>query len=322
MLFFVNVASADAANYEYDVCLSFAGEQREYVEEVALALRAGGIRVFYDDFERVSLWGRDLYDHLDWVYRSAARYCVLFVSADYAEKVWTSHERRSAQARALGENSEYVLPARFDDTEVPGLRPTVGHVDVRDVEPTELAQMVRKKLGAREHRNFFPPIPDKLFEAVDAVDEDEKEAVTAVAYSFMQSLQRMSTLERRLIAEIFKAGCPAELPVNMHISLDLVRRDLRMPPAETLRTLRGLRSVGFVITTRESEDGESDDEMVVVEWDDRSAYDFDEETLVSVHDQSTEIAHAMLQLADQYCLNHTVDAVEALDFSALSSATS
>ena len=43
--------------------------------------------------------GKDLYTHLDDVYQNAARYCVLFVSRDYARKVWTNHERESAQAR-------------------------------------------------------------------------------------------------------------------------------------------------------------------------------------------------------------------------------
>src|SRR5689334_15561742 len=55
--------------FEYDVCLSFAGEQREYVEDVAARLRASGVRVFYDDYEKASLWGKDLYEHLDWIYR-------------------------------------------------------------------------------------------------------------------------------------------------------------------------------------------------------------------------------------------------------------
>ena len=35
---------------EDDVALSFAGENREYVEEVATVLRASGIKVFYDKF--------------------------------------------------------------------------------------------------------------------------------------------------------------------------------------------------------------------------------------------------------------------------------
>jgi hypothetical protein len=38
-------------DYPYDVCLSFAGEDRAYVAKVAQRLKALGIRVFYDAFE-------------------------------------------------------------------------------------------------------------------------------------------------------------------------------------------------------------------------------------------------------------------------------
>lgn len=146
-------------DFTYDVALSFAGEQRTYVQKVAAALRRRGIRPFYDDYEQATLWGRDLSEHLDWVYQKAARYCVLFTSEAYARKVWTTHERRSAQARALQSNQEYVLPVRFDDTEIPGLRPTVAYVDARSVPPGKLAALISQKLGPRVHEKFLPPEP-------------------------------------------------------------------------------------------------------------------------------------------------------------------
>ncbi len=100
-------------DFEYDVCLSFAGEDRPYVKETADHLKEKGIRVFYDEYKRVELWGKDLYSHLADVYQNAARYCVLFVSTNYAHKLWTNHERKNAQARAFLENREYILPVRF-----------------------------------------------------------------------------------------------------------------------------------------------------------------------------------------------------------------
>ena len=124
-------AGARSSDFAYDVTLSFAGEQRMYVQEVAAAVRQRGIRPFHDDYEKASLWGKDLYEHLDWIYQKAARYCVLFASEAYARKVWTTHERRSAQAGALQSSQEYVLPVRFDDTEIPGLRSTVAYIDGR-----------------------------------------------------------------------------------------------------------------------------------------------------------------------------------------------
>ena len=136
-----------APRKDYDVTLSFAGEDRAYVEKVAAALYALGIRVFYDRYEQVDLWGKDLYTHLDDVYRKRASFCVVFISRHYADKVWTNHERKSAQARAFEEKSEYILPVRFDDTEVPGMLPTIGYINATTREPAELALMIANKTG-------------------------------------------------------------------------------------------------------------------------------------------------------------------------------
>lgn len=131
----------------YEVALSFAGEDRAFVDRVAEELRRSGVEVFYDKYEEVTLWGKDLVEHLDKVFRGQARYCVMFVSEHYRDKMWPLEERRSAFARAIQEREEYILPVRFDETEIPGLRPTVGYVDARQKSPQQLAQLILKKLG-------------------------------------------------------------------------------------------------------------------------------------------------------------------------------
>lgn len=130
----------------YDVALSFAGEDRDYVEKVAAYLKSRGLDVFYDAYERVDLWGKDLYEHLSNVYKDQSHFVVMFVSKHYAAKIWTTHERRSAQARALVENSEYILPARFDDTEVPGLLLTTGYIDLRGMDAAVFAELIVAKV--------------------------------------------------------------------------------------------------------------------------------------------------------------------------------
>lgn len=75
------------AQYQYDVALSFAGENRLYVEQVAEFLKREGINCFYDTYEEIDLWGKDLYVHLDKIYRLKARYCVMFISASYKDKL-------------------------------------------------------------------------------------------------------------------------------------------------------------------------------------------------------------------------------------------
>ena len=103
--------------YEYDVALSFAGEDRHHAERLANLLKSGGYRVFYDKYEQATLWGKNLYDHLSSIYKDKARYCVMFLSKHYGQKLWPNHERQSAQARAFEENQEYILPIRLCSVE-------------------------------------------------------------------------------------------------------------------------------------------------------------------------------------------------------------
>ena len=82
----------------WDVALSFAGAQRAYVERVAAALKARGVRCFYDADEQVELWGRHLAEELPRIYAEESAVVVVFVSADYAWGNWTRLERRAADA--------------------------------------------------------------------------------------------------------------------------------------------------------------------------------------------------------------------------------
>lgn len=88
-------------------------------------------------------------EHFHGVYRKQGRFCVTFISRHYAEKVWTRHKRKSVLALALEEREEYLLPARFDDLEIPGLRPTIGYLDLRKLTPEQLGQRALQKLGRR-----------------------------------------------------------------------------------------------------------------------------------------------------------------------------
>ena len=131
----------------YEVALSFAGEQRDYVEAVARFLQARRVAVFYDRFETVRLWGMDLAEELQRIYEHGSGKVVMFVSEEYVDGPWPRHERRSTISRHLDEDQEYVLVVRFDCTEVPGLPGTAAYLRAADYSPSELASMIVEKLG-------------------------------------------------------------------------------------------------------------------------------------------------------------------------------
>ena len=133
--------------WRWDVALSYAGAQRDYAGQVAAALKARGVRCFYDADEQVRLWGRYLAEELPRIYAEESAAAVVFVSADYAGTNWTRLERRAAFGRAVAEAGVFVLPARFDDSELPGLLPDVVTVDLRRYTPAEFADLVAAKLA-------------------------------------------------------------------------------------------------------------------------------------------------------------------------------
>ena len=140
-------APGDRLGRRWDVALSFAGAQRDYVEQVAGALKAQGLRCFYDADEQIELWGKNLAEELPRIYARESAAVVVFVSADYAGRDWTRLERRAAFSRAVAEAGVYVLPARFDDSELPGLLPDVVTVDLRRYSPGQFADLVVAKLA-------------------------------------------------------------------------------------------------------------------------------------------------------------------------------
>jgi hypothetical protein len=131
---------------EFQVALSFAGEQRDYVRAVASELTKHGIRYYYDEEDEVLQWGKNLIEELQRIYMTASHVVVMFVSEDYASKSWPRLERQSALARALEERREYILPVRFDNAVLPGLDPNLKYLPLENRPPAKLAENIMQKL--------------------------------------------------------------------------------------------------------------------------------------------------------------------------------
>ncbi len=139
--------------HEIDVALTYASEQQAYVGSVARELKDRCLNVFFAPFEKQSLWGEDLASYLDRVYRELSTICVMFISREYVAKSWPSHERQIALSRQLKQDAAYILPVRFDDTQVPGLNPNIAFVWASEFSPAELAEAIREKLRTAQDRD-------------------------------------------------------------------------------------------------------------------------------------------------------------------------
>lgn len=146
-----SVKKKQSKKIEFDVALSFAGEQREYVCEVAKILEQRGIKVFYDEFCESHLWGKNLVDYFKKVYYSRSKYCIMFISKEYISKMWPIHERKCATARDIEEFGEYILPVVFERVEVPGLDPAKKYLSAKKYTPKRIANMFIEKYEANRN---------------------------------------------------------------------------------------------------------------------------------------------------------------------------
>jgi hypothetical protein len=142
----------------FDVALSFAGEDRHVAKDIADALEAVGVTVFYDRNEKAALWGKELYSEFTDLYQHQACFCIMLISEHYASKWWTTQERKAAQARAFSQSAEYILPIRLDETEVPGLLPTTMCLRWDQETSGTIANAVQLKLKHRDAGSRKPAV--------------------------------------------------------------------------------------------------------------------------------------------------------------------
>ena len=130
---------------EYDVSISFAGEQREYAENIAKRLSECGLRVFLDSWNIARMWGKDLTDYLGGVFSEKSLFVIAIFSKEYVEKAWPKFEFEAMQERRLME-SEYILPITYDGVFPKNWPSTRGYIDARRETIDRVVTLVREKV--------------------------------------------------------------------------------------------------------------------------------------------------------------------------------
>ena len=136
----------------FQVALSFPGEQRAYVAQVANALaeRLGREQVFYDEWYTAELARLNLDTYLQAVYHDGAELIVPFLCADYERKKWCGLEWRAIRDLFEKRADADIMPLRFDDTAIPGLFRIDGYIDLRQYTPEQTAAFILQRITPRE----------------------------------------------------------------------------------------------------------------------------------------------------------------------------
>lgn len=125
---------------EYDVALSYACEDRGYVDKVADYLQKSNLHVLRDNFKENDPRGEDLFDRLENIYREKAKYCVMFMSKPDVKTGGQDHEDIYA---------EHILPVLLDDSGDAGVGGSSNYINGNEFSPEELAEMIISKCSRK-----------------------------------------------------------------------------------------------------------------------------------------------------------------------------
>lgn len=132
----------------FDVSLSFAGQDRQIVQEVARNLITLGFLVFYDRYFEVEMIGKDLITYLRSIYSERSRYCAIFISKSYSGNRWPNLvERQAILERATRADDDYLLPVALDDSWIDGLPKSICYLDAVNRSAAEIAEIISRKIG-------------------------------------------------------------------------------------------------------------------------------------------------------------------------------
>lgn len=135
----------------FDIALTFPGEHRKYVQDVAecLALRCSSERVFYDRWYEEELARSRFDNYLHKIYTEESELVVVFFSQEYAEKFWCKLEWNAIQTIEFpGKPVEPVLLVSLSRLEknISGIDRTHGYLNAEGKDPQELGKLILQRL--------------------------------------------------------------------------------------------------------------------------------------------------------------------------------
>ena len=139
--------AVDITRHNFEVGLSFPGEARGLVEQVAreLEARIGPHAYFYDNNYVSQLARPSLDTLLQDIYRNRSKLIVVFLGEDYQRKDWCGVEFRAIREIIMAREDQRVMFVRVDEGAVDGVFRTDGYVDARRFNPAEIAQFIAER---------------------------------------------------------------------------------------------------------------------------------------------------------------------------------
>ena len=138
----------------FRIALSFAGENRVLVEEIAqiLATQFGQDSILYDKFWKPEFARPNLAFHLPDLYKKESNFVVLVFCDDYEKKRWCNLEWRAIYSLICDRKDQDIMLMRFNRLEPVGLHGLPGFIDLDGLSAFQVAGHILERLALNERR--------------------------------------------------------------------------------------------------------------------------------------------------------------------------
>lgn len=115
-------------SYEFDVAISFAGENRELAKRFADKIEIFDVSVFYDELYESNLLGKALTKQFTRIFNDQSRFVLCLLDSNHKEKIWPTFERETFRPRL---SEEAIIPVYLDDTVFLGIPADIYGFDMK-----------------------------------------------------------------------------------------------------------------------------------------------------------------------------------------------
>ncbi|MCG8572527.1 MAG: TIR domain-containing protein [Spirochaetes bacterium] len=133
---------------DFQVAMSFPGEQRTYVSKIVDLLRKqlGKDQIFYDHDYQSQLARPNLDSLVQNIYKNNSELIVVFLCKEYSEKEWCGLEWRAIRDIIKAKEDERVMFVRFDDSEIDGIFSIDGYIDANSFSKNDVANFIIERI--------------------------------------------------------------------------------------------------------------------------------------------------------------------------------
>ena len=144
----------------YLIAVSYASEQRYYVEKFVNYFKRKNISIYYDRYEQKEMVGKLLHEKLQKIYTDETKFRIIFLSKNYTNKPITQAESEYILADNIyNKNKLYIF--KFDDSNLPGLNRNFVYSSISEFpDPSSYARFIysvieNNEISSSDNKNDF-----------------------------------------------------------------------------------------------------------------------------------------------------------------------